>query len=107
MKLIKQALICSYCLRVEFVTGDLCNVYGLNLDEEEVEYAFPALTFFPIDIVVSSGEDFDIEIFNNQSSGVLSSSSWSDGFACVPAGALISMGDEIEFYALTTAHGHG
>lgn len=49
----------------------------------------------------------DIEIFNNQSSGVLSSSSWSDGFACVPAGALISMGDEIEFYALTTAHGHG
>jgi len=49
----------------------------------------------------------DIEIFNNQSSGVLSSSSWSDGFACVPAGELISVGDAIEFYALTTAHGHG
>lgn len=49
----------------------------------------------------------DIEIFNNQSSGVLSSSSWSDGFACVPAGELISIDDEIEFYALTTAHGHG
>ena len=49
----------------------------------------------------------DIEIFNNQSSGVLSSSSWSDGFACVPAGELISVGDDIEFYALTTAHGHG
>lgn len=49
----------------------------------------------------------DIEIFNNQSSGVLSSSSWSDGFACIPAGALISMGDDVEFYALTTAHGHG
>ncbi|MEH6448540.1 MAG: molybdopterin molybdotransferase MoeA [Oleispira sp.] len=49
----------------------------------------------------------DIEIFNNQSSGVLSSSSWSDGFACVPAGELISIGDEIDFYALTTAHGHG
>jgi len=49
----------------------------------------------------------DIDIFNNQSSGVLSSSSWSDGFACVPAGELISVGDAIEFYALTTAHGHG
>ena len=49
----------------------------------------------------------DIEIFNNQSSGVLSSSSWSDGFACVPANKLISIDDEIEFYTLTTAHGHG
>lgn len=49
----------------------------------------------------------EIEIFNNQSSGVLSSSSWSDGFACVPAGRIISEGDEIDFYALTTAHGHG
>lgn len=49
----------------------------------------------------------EIEVFNNQSSGVLSSSSWSDGFACVPAGELVSMGDDIEFYALTTAHGHG
>lgn len=49
----------------------------------------------------------DIEIFNNQSSGVLSSSSWSDGFACVPAGKMICEGDEIDFYALTTAHGHG
>lgn len=49
----------------------------------------------------------DIEIFNNQSSGVLSSSSWSDGFACVPAGTIISEGDDIEFYGLTTAHGHG
>ncbi|CCK74482.1 MAG: molybdopterin molybdotransferase MoeA [Oleispira antarctica] len=51
--------------------------------------------------------DGDIEIFNNQSSGVLSSSSWGDGFACVPAGKLISVGDDIEFYTLTTAHGHG
>jgi molybdopterin molybdotransferase len=49
----------------------------------------------------------DIEVFNNQSSGVLSSSSWGDGFACVPAGELISRGDEIDFYTLTTAHGHG
>lgn len=49
----------------------------------------------------------EIEIFNNQSSGVLSSSSWSDGFACVPAGQIISQGDEVEFYALTTAHGQG
>lgn len=49
----------------------------------------------------------EIEIFDNQSSGVLSSSSWSDGFACVPAGKLICVGDEIEFYGLTTAHGHG
>ena len=49
----------------------------------------------------------DIEIFNNQSSGVLSSSSWGDGFACVPANKLISIDDEIEFYTLTTAHGHG
>lgn len=49
----------------------------------------------------------DIEIFNNQSSGVLSSSSWGDGFACVPAGELITEGDEIDFYTLTTAHGHG
>lgn len=49
----------------------------------------------------------DIEIFSNQSSGVLSSSSWSDGFACVPAGTIIKDGDEIDFYALTTAHGHG
>ena len=51
--------------------------------------------------------DGDIEIFNNQSSGVLSSSSWSDGFACVPAGEIITEGDDITFYALTTAHGHG
>ena len=49
----------------------------------------------------------DVDVFSNQSSGVLSSSSWSDGFACVPAGKIISIGDEIEFYALTTAHGHG
>jgi molybdopterin molybdotransferase len=49
----------------------------------------------------------DIEVFNNQSSGVLSSSSWGDGFACVPAGELITEGDEIDFYTLTTAHGHG
>ncbi len=49
----------------------------------------------------------EIEVFNNQSSGVLSSSSWSDGFACVPAGTIISEGDEIEFYGLTTAQGHG
>jgi molybdopterin molybdotransferase len=49
----------------------------------------------------------NIEIFNNQSSGVLSSSSWGDGFACVPAGEVISLDDEIEFYTLTTAHGHG
>ena len=51
--------------------------------------------------------DGNIEIFNNQSSGVLSSSSWSDGFACVPAGEIITEGDDIAFYALTTAHGHG
>lgn len=51
--------------------------------------------------------DGNIEIFNNQSSGVLSSSSWSDGFACVPAGEIITEGDNIAFYALTTAHGHG
>lgn len=51
--------------------------------------------------------DGDIEIYNNQSSGVLSSSSWSDGFACAPAGEIINVGDEIAFYALTTAHGHG
>ncbi len=49
----------------------------------------------------------DISIFNNQSSGILSSASWSDGFACVPAGKVISDGDEIDFYTLTTAHGHG
>lgn len=49
----------------------------------------------------------DIDIYHNQSSGVLSSSSWGDGFACVPAGKIISLGDEIEFYALATAHGHG
>ena len=49
----------------------------------------------------------EVEIFSNQSSGVLSSSSWSDGFACIPAGKIISLGDEIEFHALTTAHGHG
>jgi molybdopterin molybdotransferase len=49
----------------------------------------------------------EVDVFSNQSSGVLSSSSWSDGFACVPAGKIISCGDEIEFYALTTAHGHG
>ena len=49
----------------------------------------------------------EVEVFSNQSSGVLSSSSWSDGFACVPAGKIISIGDEIDFYALTTAHGHG
>lgn len=49
----------------------------------------------------------DIEVFDNQSSGVLSSSSWSDGFACVPAGELISIGDDLDFYALTTAQGHG
>jgi molybdopterin molybdotransferase len=49
----------------------------------------------------------DIEVFNNQSSGILSSASWGDGFACVPAGELITLGDEIDFYTLTTAHGHG
>ena len=49
----------------------------------------------------------DIDIFDNQSSGVLSSSSWADGFACVPAGKIISLGDDVEFYTLTTAHGHG
>jgi molybdopterin molybdotransferase len=49
----------------------------------------------------------DIEIFNNQSSGILSSASWGDGFACVPAGELITVGDEVDFYTLTTAHGHG
>jgi molybdopterin molybdotransferase len=49
----------------------------------------------------------DIEIFNNQSSGILSSSSWGNGFACVPVGELITVGDEIDFYTLTTAHGHG
>ena len=48
-----------------------------------------------------------VEVFHNQSSGVLSSSSWSDGFACVPAGTVICEGDEIEFYGLTTVHGHG
>jgi molybdopterin molybdotransferase len=49
----------------------------------------------------------NIEVFNNQSSGLLSSASWGDGFACVPAGELITVGDEIDFYTLTTAHGHG
>lgn len=49
----------------------------------------------------------NVEIFNNQSSGVLSSSSWSDGFACVPAGKIINEGDEIDFYGVITAHGHG
>ena len=58
------------------------------------------------DIIVNMQQG-DIEIYNNQSSGVLSSSSWGDGFACVPAGEIISLGDEIEFYALTTALGHG
>lgn len=48
-----------------------------------------------------------VEVFSNQSSGVLSSTSWSDGFACVPAGEIIHEGDEIEFHCLTTAHGHG
>jgi len=40
------------------------HVFDNPLDEEEVEYAFPALTFFPINIAVSSGESFDIEIFS-------------------------------------------
>lgn len=48
-----------------------------------------------------------VEIFSNQSSGVLSSSSWSDGFACVPAGDVIHEGDEVVFHCVTTAHGHG
>jgi len=48
-----------------------------------------------------------IEIYNNQSSGVLSSSSWGDGFACVPAGKVINKGDEIDFYGVITAYGHG
>ena len=46
-----------------------------------------------------------VEIFNNQSSGVLSSSSWSDGFACVPAGTQVAVGDEIEFVGFTTVDG--
>lgn len=49
----------------------------------------------------------EVEVFHNQSSGVLSSSSWSNGFACVPAGTLIKEGDDIQFYGLTTPHGHG
>jgi len=47
----------------------------------------------------------EIEIFNNQSSGVLSSSSWSDGFACVPAGTQVAAGDEIEFVGFATVDG--
>jgi len=39
------------------------NIFNNPLDEEEVEYAFPALTFFPIDITISPGESFDVEIF--------------------------------------------
>lgn len=39
------------------------DIFDNPLDEEEVEYVFPALTFFPIDITVSSGESFDVEIF--------------------------------------------
>lgn len=49
----------------------------------------------------------EIEIYTNQSSGVLSSSSWGDGFACVPAGNVINEGDEIDFYGVITAHGYG
>lgn len=47
----------------------------------------------------------DIEIFNNQSSGVLSSSSWSDGFACVPAGMQVKEGDKLEFIGFAAADG--
>jgi molybdopterin molybdotransferase len=47
----------------------------------------------------------NIEIYNNQSSGVLSSSSWSDGFACVPAGVQVNEGDEIEFVGFTAVDG--
>lgn len=49
----------------------------------------------------------DVDIYHNQSSGVLSSSSWSNGFACVPGGELIEEGDEVTFYGLTTPYGHG
>lgn len=46
-----------------------------------------------------------VEIFHNQSSGVLSSSSWSDGFACIPAGMKIEVGDDIEFVGFSTLDG--
>ena len=39
-----------------------------------------------------------IEIFPNQSSGVLSSACWGDGFAVQPQNAVIEQGQPMEFF---------
>ena len=46
-----------------------------------------------------------VSIHPNQSSGVLSSASWGDGFARIPAGIQIARGDAVEFVGVSTILG--
>ena len=39
----------------------------------------------------------ELALFDNQSSGVLTSASWADGFALIEVGIKLEKGDEVEF----------
>ncbi len=42
-----------------------------------------------------------LQPYTNQSSGVLTSVAWADGYAVIPAGATVNPGDRVEFIAFT------
>lgn len=48
-----------------------------------------------------------IESYPNQSSGVLSSASWADGFAVIPEHSAPQVGEEVEFIPFTELFGNG
>lgn len=47
--------------------------------------------------LVHNEEGTAVSIYPNQSSGVLSSAVWADGFAMIPAGATVKTGDMVDF----------
>lgn len=54
---------------------------------------------------VVSGDSTVLKKYPNQSSGVLSSAAWCDGFALIPAGKTLEIGEKVDFIALSDLMG--
>ena len=52
--------------------------------------------------IVNKRQESVVEVFPNQSSGVLMSASWAEGFAVIPEDTIIAKGDKVAFYPFST-----
>ena len=63
----------------------------------EVKKASIRREYLRAQVITARGGDSRVKIFDNQSSGVLTSTCWAHGFAVVPANTVVNKGDNVEF----------